>query len=92
MRWIGIGQQCPPLLGRVAQARRKRGGGAGRLQRPNNLLKFLDFVSEKGCDCQSRGNEDLNSYIFKEATKNAISFDVIQLESFELSWKYSHQF
>ena len=34
---------------------------------PNNLLKFVHFVCEKGCDCQSRGNEDWNSYIFEEA-------------------------
>ena len=52
------------------QARRKRGGlGGGGLQPPNNLLKFADFVSEKGCKSQGRKNEDSNLYMFEEATK-----------------------
>ena len=40
-------------------------GGAG----PNNLLKFVDFVSGKGCNSQGRRNEDSNSDIFEEATR-----------------------
>ena len=45
-------------------------GGAGGLQPPpNNLLKFVDFVSEKGCKSQGRKNEDSNPYIFEEATR-----------------------
>ena len=44
-------------------------GGAGGLQHPNNLLKFVDFVSEKGCKSQGRKNEDSNSYIFEEAIR-----------------------
>ena len=44
------------------------GGGAGGLQPPNKLLKFVDLVSEKGCKSQGRGNEDSNSYVFSEAT------------------------
>ena len=43
--------------------------GAGELQPPNNLLKFVDFVSEKGCKSQGRKNEDSNSYIFAKATR-----------------------
>ena len=43
--------------------------GAGGLQLPNNLLKFVDFVSEKGCKCQGRRSEDSNSYAFEEATR-----------------------
>ena len=35
----------------------------------NNLPKFVDFVSEKGCESQGCRNEDLNSYIFEEATR-----------------------
>ena len=49
------------------QARRKR--GAGGLQPPNDLLKFADFVSEKGCKSQGRKNEDSNLYMFEEATR-----------------------
>ena len=47
----------------------KRGGGAGGLQPPNNLLKFADFVSEKVCKSQGRKIEDSNLYIFEEATR-----------------------
>ena len=49
------------------QARRKR--GAGGPQPPDNLLKFVDFVSEKGCKSQGRKNENSNSYIFEEAAR-----------------------
>ena len=45
------------------------GGGWGGLQPPNILLKFADFVSEKGCKSQGRMKEDSNLYIFKEATR-----------------------
>ena len=41
----------------------------GGLQPPNNLLKFVDFVSEKGSNSQGRRNENANSYIFEEATR-----------------------
>ena len=44
-------------------------GGLGGLQPPNNLLKFADFESEKGCKSQGRNNEDSNLYIFEEATR-----------------------
>ena len=36
---------------------------------PTNLLKFVDFINEKGGDCLSRENEDWNSHIFEEATR-----------------------
>ena len=55
------------------------GGGWGASAPPNNLLKFVDFVSEKGCKSQGGRNEDSNSYIFEEAIKNAISFVVMQV-------------
>ena len=45
------------------------GGAGGGLQPPNNLQKFVDFVSEKDCKSQGRKNEDSNSYIFEEATR-----------------------
>ena len=52
------------------QARRKRGGGGwGGFSPPNNLQKFDNFVSEKGCKSQGPKNEDSNSYIFEEATR-----------------------
>ena len=35
----------------------------------NILLKFADFVSDKGCKCQGRKKEDLNLFIFEEATR-----------------------
>ena len=44
-------------------------GGLGGLQPPNNLQKFDNFVSEKGCKSQGPKNEDSNSYIFEEATR-----------------------
>ena len=44
-------------------------GGLGRLQLLNTLLKFLDFVSEIGCESQGRENEDSNSYIDEETTR-----------------------
>ena len=50
------------------QARRKRGAG-GASAPPNNLLKFADFVSEKGCKSQGCKNEDSNLYMFEEATR-----------------------
>ena len=52
-------------------------GGAGRWA-PNSLLKFVDFVSENGCESYRRGNENSNSYTLEEDTivsvKNTISF------------------
>ena len=45
------------------------GGGLGGFSPPNNLLKFVDFVSEKGCKSQARRNEDSNLYVFVEATR-----------------------
>ena len=53
---------------RVKQARRKQ-GGLGGFSPPNILLKFADFVSEKGCKSQGRMKEDSNLYIFEEATR-----------------------
>ena len=53
-------------LGSMVQGRPVRSGGAGGLQPPNNLPKFVDFV---GCESQGCRNEDLNSYIFEEATR-----------------------
>ena len=44
------------------------GSGGGRLHPANNLLMFVDFSSERGCEGQGCGCEDWNSYIFKEAT------------------------
>ena len=44
-------------------------GGWGGFSPPNNLLKFVDFVSEKGCESQGRRNKDWNTYIFEEATR-----------------------
>ena len=35
----------------LIQARRKRGGWGG-FSPPNNLLKFVDFETEKGCKSQ----------------------------------------
>ena len=46
----------------IDKARRKR-GELGGFSPSNNLLKFVDFVSEKGCKSQGRKNEDSNSYI-----------------------------
>ena len=44
-------------------------GGLGGFSPPNNLLKFADFVSEKGCESQRCKIEDSNLYIFEEATR-----------------------
>ena len=44
------------------------GGSGGGLQPPNNLLMFVDFSSERGCESQGCGSEDWNSYIVKKAT------------------------
>ena len=52
---------------KAGQARRKR--GARGLQPPINLLKFADFVIEKGCKSQGRKKEDSNLYVFEEATR-----------------------
>ena len=62
-------------------------GGLGGFRPPNNLLKFVDFVSEKGCKSQGRKNEDSNSYIFEEATRiypECNVFAVIQFKNFKL--------
>ena len=45
------------------------GGAGGGFSPPNNLLKFADFESEKGCKSQGRKNEDSNFYIFEETTR-----------------------
>ena len=45
------------------------GGGWGGFSPPNNLLKFADFESGKGCKSQGRKKEDSNLYIFEEATR-----------------------
>ena len=71
------------------QARRKRGGwgGWGGFSPPNNLLKFIDFVSEKDCKSHDRRNEDSNSYILEEATRiyqKCSIFDVIQVKNFKI--------
>ena len=59
------------------------GGGMGwggwGLQPPDELLKFVDFVCEKGCKSQGCRNEDSNLHIFEEAIKNAIFFDAIKV-------------
>ena len=63
------------------------GGGAGGLQPPNTLLKFFDFLSEKGCKSQGGRNEDSNSYIFEEATRIfqiCNVFDVMQVKNFKI--------
>ena len=68
--------------------------GVGGLQLPNNLLKLVNSVSEKGCERQGRGVEDWNSYMLEEGTRiyqNGISFKVIQLKNFKISWKDLHQ-
>ena len=44
-------------------------GGLGGFSPPNNLLKFVEFVIEKGCNSQGRKTEDSNSYICEEATR-----------------------
>ena len=69
--------------------------GLGGPQPPNKLLKFVDFVSEKGCKSQGRRNEDSNSYCIysrklPESIRNAISFGVIQVKNSKFSWKDSH--
>ena len=46
-----------------------REGGWGGLWPPNNLLKLVDFVGEKGCNSQGRRNKDSDSYIFGETTR-----------------------
>ena len=46
------------------QARRKRGA-----KPPNNTLKFVDFVSERGCKSQGHMNEDSNLYTVKVKVK-----------------------
>ena len=50
-------QDCPHTNNtQQALARRKRGEGAGGggFSTSNNLLKFIDFVDEKGCKSQGR--------------------------------------
>ena len=54
------------ILSLTLQARRKWGGAGSP---PSNLLKFVDFVSEKGSESQDCRNEDLNSHIFEEGTR-----------------------
>ena len=61
----------------VIQARRKREAGGS----PNNLLKFVDFVSEKAVKAKVAGMKiQIRIYSRKipESIKNAISLDVIQ--------------
>ena len=43
-------------------------GGSGGASAPNDLLMFVDFSSERGCESQGCGSEDWNSYIVKKAT------------------------
>ena len=54
------------------QARREA-GWLGGFSSPNNLLQFVDFVSEKGCKRffkkVVRMNEDSNSFLFEKATR-----------------------
>ena len=62
-------------------------GGLGGFSPPNNLLKFVDFETEKGCKSQGRRNKYSNSYIFEKALRiyqNAISFDVIEVKDFKI--------
>ena len=61
--------------------------GVGGASVSNNLLKLVDFVSEKGYESQGLGNEDSSSKIFEEATRiyqNSISFDIIQVKNFKI--------
>ena len=52
-------------LVRFVQACQKQGGWG--LQPPNNLLNFVDFISERGSENQGHANEDSNADIFEEA-------------------------
>ena len=65
--------------------------GGGGLKPPNNLPKFVDFVSEKGCNSQGRRNEDLNSYTFEEATRIYQKCNIFRCHgSLKFLWKDSH--
>ena len=68
--------------------------GGWRASAPNNLLKFVDFVSEKavlakvvGMKIQTR----IYSTKIPESIKNAISVDVIEKSKIsKFLWKDSH--
>ena len=67
----------------VIQARRKREAGGS----PNNLLKFVDFVSEKAVKAKVAGMKiQIRIYSRKlpESIKNAISLDVIQVKNLKI--------
>ena len=66
----------PKFTSKLSEAGPSEAGGLGGLQPPNNLLKFVNFVSEKGCKSQGRRNEDANSYVFVEATRIHLKCDV----------------
>ena len=71
------------------------GGGGWRASGPpNNLLKFANFVSEKGCKSKGRKNEDSNLYMFKEATRIYQKMQYLLMsyksKNSKFSWKDSH--
>ena len=69
------------------------GWEGGGLQLPNNLLKFVDFVSEKDCESQGRRNEDSSSYIFEEATRIYQNCNLLMSYKSKISkfsWEESH--
>ena len=77
-KWIWItGKQAAST-----ECRSVGSGGAGGLQPPNNLLKFVDFVRKKavidkvvGMKIQTR----IYSTKIPASIKSAISFDVIEI-------------
>ena len=72
----------------LVQARRKRGGGAGGLHPPNNLLKFVDFVSEKAVKAKVvRIKIQTRIYNIEEIDPKCNTFDVMQVEISKFSWK-----
>ena len=63
------------------------GGGLGGFRPPNNLLKFANFVSEKGCKAKvvrKKIQTCMYSWKLPESIKNAISFDVIQVKKIKI--------
>ena len=65
----------------------EEGGGAGGLQPPNNLLRFVDFEGKTAVKAKVVGMKIGTQLIrhsrkLPESIKNGISFDVIQLQNF----------
>ena len=70
----------------IRQARRKRGAG-GASPPPNNLLKFVDFVSEKAVKAKVvRINIQTRIYSRKlpESIQNATLLIIMQVENFKI--------